>query len=132
MTLVQPNVGEQVMLEAMVNKTPPQDLDLALYTNDYTPVEGSTAANFTEASGSGYARKQLVAASWVYTAGDPGKITYPEQIFSFSGALGNVYGYYVVQRTSGIVVWGERFSDAPFNVTGSSRKVYATPVFEQS
>lgn len=132
MTLVQPNVGEKIMLEAMVNKTPPEDLDLCLFTNNATPVEGSVAGDFTEATGSGYARKLLTASLWVYAAGDPGSITYPEQIFAFSGALGNVYGYYVVQRTSGIIVWGERLSDAPFNVTGATRRVYVTPVYELS
>ena len=132
MTLVQPHEGRRIALEAMVNKVAPQDLDLALFTNNYTPVVGSVAADFTEASGSGYARKQLVGANWVYAAGapSPDTITYPEQIFTFTGALGNVYGYYVVQRTSGKVLWGERFSDAPFNVTGSTRRVYVTPVYE--
>lgn len=126
MALVVPNQGEEIALAAFLNKTAPQDLTLRLYTNDYTPVEGTTEANVTEASGSGYAAKALTAANWTI-AGDPREASYPEQTFAFTGALGNVYGYYLTQNTSGKLIYAERFTGAPFNVAQNGDEIKVTP-----
>lgn len=131
MALVVPNVGEAIMLENIVNKTTAENLVLKLYTNDYTPVEGSTDTDFTVASGNGYADKTLTGASWnAATAGDPSFITYAKQTFTFTGALGNVYGYYMVQATSGDLVYAERFTGAPYNIVNNGDKIEITPRIE--
>lgn len=121
------NQGEVVGLEALVNKTAPQSLVLRLFTNNATPVEADTEVGYTEALGSGYASVPLTAASWVTTAGAPSEVAYPEVTFTFTGALGNVYGYYITQTTSGKAIAAERFTGAPFNIQNNGDQIKITP-----
>lgn len=59
MSLVAPDVGEVLLLSYALNKVAQGDVKLHLYTNDYTPVEGSTISNFTECTASGYSAKTI-------------------------------------------------------------------------
>ncbi len=127
MALLVPNQGEQIALEALLNKTAPQNLTLRLFTNNYTPVETTTEADVTEASGSGYAAVALTAASWTVTPGAPSDAAYPEITFTFTGALGNVYGYYITQNTSNKLVYAERFSNGPYNIQNNGDQIKITP-----
>jgi len=127
MALVVPNQGEQIALEALLNKTAPQNLVLRLYTNDVTPGETDTEAAYTEASGDGYAAENLTASSWVVTPGAPTSAAYPQVTFTFTGALGNVYGYYLTQAVSGKLVYAERFSDGPYAIANNGDQIKVTP-----
>lgn len=130
MAIVVPNAFEVLVLNWIL-KT--ENLSLRLYSNNYTPVEGSTLAAFTEVIGGGYAAKTLIAANWTNTAGDPSFGLYAQQTFSFTGptsAPSTIYGYYVVDAAN-VVRWAERFPGAnvPFTpVAGSSIRI--TPRFE--
>lgn len=125
MSLLVPNQGEEIALAALLNKTAPQDLTLRLFTNDYTPVETTTEAAVTEASGNGYSAIALTAASWVITPGAPTEAAYPQQTFTFTGALGTVYGYYLTQNTSGKLVYAERFASPP-NIQNNGDQIKVT------
>lgn len=128
MALLVPNTGEVIALEALVNKTAPQNLVLKLYTSNTTPAEGDTAGTYTEATGSGYASITLTGASWgAASAGAPSSIAYAQQTFTFTGALGNVYGYFMVQASSGTLVLAERFSDGPYNIQNNGDQIKITP-----
>jgi hypothetical protein len=127
MPLLVPNGSEATMLEAILNKVAPQNLVLRLFTNNVTPGETDLAAAYTEASGNGYAAITLTAASWSVVEGAPSEASYPEQTFTFTGALGNVYGYYVTQATSGKLMWAERFTGAPFNIANNGDQIKVTP-----
>lgn len=124
MTLVVCNQGEGIALEAVLNKTAPQNLVLKLYSNDVTPGEADTEATYTECAIAGYAAETLTAASWVVTPGAPTAAAYPEVTFTLTGA-GSVYGYYLVQAVSGKLVWAERGAGAPyvFGAGGGTFKV---------
>lgn len=126
------NQGEVVMLEALVNKTAPQDLQLALFKNDYTPVETTTEADVVETTFTGYGRVTLTPASWALVAGAPTQATFAQRIF-LSSAVQNefVYGYYLVQAGSGKLVAAERFSDGPYNLTSIGDPVKVTPKITQ-
>lgn len=127
MPLLVPNPSETTMLEAILNKVAPQNLVLRLFTNNVTPGETDLAATYTEASGNGYAAQNLTAASWTVAEGAPTEATHPEMTFTFTGALGNVYGYYVTQATSGKLMWAERFTGAPFNIANNGDQIRVTP-----
>ncbi len=127
MAIVIPNAGEALLLEWMLGKTAPEAMTLKLYTNNYTPIETSVAGSFTEASGSGYAAKSLASASWSVVSGDPAVGSYAQQTWTFTGALGSVYGYYVVGATSGTILWAERFTDGPYTVGASGDAIRITP-----
>ena len=127
MAVVVPNAAEDVMLQNILNKTAPQNQTLKLYTNNVTPGEGDTESTYTEASGNGYAAKTLTGSSWSITPGAPSEASYAQQTWTFTGNLGNVYGYFVVQTTSGKIMWAERFSDGPYNVVNNGDTVSVTP-----
>ena len=125
MALVVPNVGEAVMLALIL--TP--NLTLKLYTNNITPGETDTDSTYTEASGSGYLAKALVFADWTITPGAPSEAAAPQQTFTFSGALGAVYGYFVIRASDGVLLWAERLTTAPFTVANSGDQIKITPRF---
>ena len=133
MTLVLPNQGEQITLEAMVGKTAGQNLVLRLFKSNTTPDESTTEASVTEANFTGYSAITLTAASWSYTAGDPGTIAYAQQTFTSSAGSQSqaVYGYYLTQVTSGKLVWIERFTDGPYTIVNNGDTIKVTLNFTQ-
>ena len=128
MSLVVPDQGEGIALSYLVNKSSPSDLTLRLYTNNGTPGESDTESTYTEASGSGYSAINFTGASWTVTTGAPSNVAYAQQEFTFTGALGNVYGYYVTRQSDSKLIWVERFSDGPYNITATGQKIRVTPV----
>lgn len=127
MALLVPDVGEVEMLSRIVNKKATGDLKLHLYSNNYTPVEGSLLANFTECNAAGYAAITLTGASWtVATTTGTTEATYAQQTFTFTAAQ-TVYGYYITDSGSTILVWAELFTGAPFNIPSGGGSVKVTP-----
>ena len=128
MALNFPDVGENIALEAIVNKTAPQNLVLHLYSNNITPSDTDTAVTYTEATFAGYAAITLTGASWNAASG--GTIAYSaQQTFtrSTTGTTENIYGYYVTQLVSGTLVYSERDGAAPFPITNSGDNIKITP-----
>lgn len=127
MALNVPDVGENAILEMIVNKTAPQNPVLKLYKNNITPSDTDTGATYTEATFGGYAAITLTGASWNSAAS--GSISYgSQQTFTCNAtATDDIYGYYVVQTTSGILLWSERDASAPFAVRNSGDAVKITP-----
>ena len=112
----------------IVNKTAAQDLSLRLFSNNITPADTDTAATYTQATFAGYAAIALTGANWNTASG--GNITYnAQQTFtrSTTGTVENIYGYYVVQSVSGILLYSERDATAPAPVTNAGDAVKLTP-----
>jgi hypothetical protein len=57
----------------------------------------------------------------------PTTIVYAAQTFSFTGALGNVYGYYLKRASGGELVLAELFSDGPYNILNNGDTIIVTP-----
>lgn len=112
MSLVVCNQGTRLTLEAILNKTAPQNLKLKLYVNDITPGVTTLETDFTEASFTGYAAITLAGGSWTTAEANPSTASYAEQTFASSAnqAAQIVYGYYLVQASSGKLIAAERFS----------------------
>ena len=128
MALNVPHTGENLALEMMVNKTLAQNIVLKLFNNNITPSDTDTAATYIEATFPGYAAVTLAGASWNAAAG--GIIAYnAQQTFtrSSTGTTENIYGYYCVQLTSGILLYSERDGAAPFAVTNLNDAIKITP-----
>ena len=126
MALLVPNTGENLIVGMIVNKTAPENLILKLYKSNTTPAETDTAATYTEADFTGYSAVTLTGASWTVT-GDTA--SYAQQSFTSSAnqTLQNVYGYYLVQATSGTLIWAERFTDAPYAISNNGDIIRVTP-----
>lgn len=105
------------------------DLTIHLYSNDYTPLPTSTAANFTEVTGGGYASKPLTFTNWTITPNAPSVALYTLQTWTFTGTTdspGTIYGYYVTRDSDGALMWAHRFPTAytPFSpIAGSTVKI---------
>lgn len=128
MALNFPDVGENIALEAVVNKTAGQNLVLRLYSNNITPSDTDVTGTYTEATFPGYAPITLAGASW--NAAAAGSIAYSAQqtwTRSSTGTPENIYGYYCTQLASSILVYSERDPAAPFAVTNLNDKVQVTP-----
>lgn len=128
MALNFPDVGENLALEALVNKTAAQNLVLKLFSNNITPSDTDTAGTYTEATFTGYSAITLTGASW--GSASAGTITYgSQQTFtrSSTGTTENIYGYYCIQTTSTILMYSERDASAPFAVTNNGDAIKITP-----
>ncbi len=129
MALLFPSNGEGLILQLITNKiATPENLILKLYTNNHTPATADTAGTYTEASGNGYAAITLTGASWGAPSGsNPATIAYAQQTFTFTGALGNVYGYFMIRASSTDIVLAELFSNGPYNIQNNGDTIKITP-----
>lgn len=127
MALVLVDQAENIAVEALVNKTAPQNLILRLFKSNTTPAETDTEATYTEADFTGYSAITLTGASW--GAGSGGTTSYAQQSFTSSAGSQNqaVYGYYLTQVTSGKLVWSERFTDGPYTIVNNGDVIKVTP-----
>ena len=109
--LIVPAVGENKLLEFMLGKSTPGNQILHLYLGDTPITDAVTTSSFTEMSTLGYAAKSLTKASWVVAQdNNVGLATYPEQTWTFTGgATVSVYGYFITDTTTGVLLWAERF-----------------------
>lgn len=126
MPIVFANAGEVIALRNIVNNTAPQNLVLKLYSNNKTPAKTDVAADYTEVSGFGYSSVTLTPANFTFTAGDPSTAAYPQITFTFSGAAGFIYGYFVVQATSGSLIFANRFTNAPIQIANAGDEIRIT------
>ena len=127
MTLLVPNNAEQIFLNLILNKSTPENLVIRLFSNNKTPAEGDLVGDYTEVSGGGYASQSLTPGSWTVSPGAPTQATHSLVSFGFTGAAGNVYGYFVTQATSGALMWAERFTDGPYNIANNGDEIRITP-----
>ena len=129
MTLLVPNVGENIALSYLVGKTTTvRDLIYRLFATNVTPAETDTAGTYTEAAGGGYASKTLTGASWTVTNGAPTEAAYAQQTWTFTGTLTTnptVYGYYVTRVTDADLVLAETFTS--FTPTNNGDQILLTP-----
>lgn len=132
MPLNVPDVGENLILGMITNRSAPENLVLRLFQSNTTPADTDTAVTYTESNFTGYANITMTGASW--NAPASGSITNGTQrVFTCSGAASqSVYGYYVTQVTSGILIWSERDALAPFAIANSGDEVRLTPVITAS
>lgn len=141
MAIVVPNVGEEKLLRIALGVDVSEDFVLHLFTNNVTPAETDTIAQYTELTAgqqAGYAAKTLTKASWTVTVN--GGITtagaalgaYAQQVFTLTGSTAvNVYGYYVTNNAGTVLLWSETFA-APFAIPIGGGTINVTPRFELS
>ena len=129
MALLVPDVGEERLLGWAINSVAQQNLELKLYLNNYTPVEGSTHENFTVLPlTEGLAVKTLTAGSWTVDTDGAGttSATYvpgTPQSWTFTGSAHIIYGYVVVDANDGVLIWAERFASAEATYDGKIIKL---------
>jgi hypothetical protein len=125
MALVIPSTGKEKILKYLLGVTTTvETLQLKLFSNNVEPDAASTASIFTSPTvANGYNTKTLTPSSWTISGGSA---QYPQQTWTFTGAVGNIYGYYVVTSTSNDLILAEKFSNAPYNVQSNGDVINVT------
>ncbi len=54
-------------------------------------------------------------------------IAFAAQTFTFTGALGNVYGYYLTRASGGELIYAEIFSNGPYDIQNNGDTITVTP-----
>lgn len=128
MPLVIPTASENKLLEFMLGKSVPGDQTLRLYVNNIAPSDTDVPATYTEMSTHGYVAKTLTKANWtVAQSGAVAEGTQPVQTWTFTAAVAVlVYGYFVIDSTTGLLVWSERFASAK-SVALAGDQIIITP-----
>lgn len=117
MALVTPNNSKITLAQYTLGYATPANQLLKLYTNNLTPAAAHVAADFTEMTtgqNSAYAAKTLSKAAWTVTfGGASASAVQPTQTWTFAaGTATTVYGYFIVDSSSGLLLWAEQFSVA--------------------
>lgn len=116
--------GSENILKYLVGFKPTTEtVNLKLYSSNTTPDSLTGAGDLTEVTGGGYTPKILGTTEWT-VAGSVA--TTSPQVFTFTAGVGQIYGYYLVGNTSGMLIASERFSSGPFNITTSGDSVTVT------
>lgn len=111
MTILIPNASEVKLLEFALGFSTPGNQQLKLFVNNVTVGDTDTAATYTEMSTLGYAAKTLTKGSWsISSSSNVGTATYAQQTWTFTaGTAVVVYGYYIIDTTTGTLLWAENF-----------------------
>ena len=135
MSLVLPSASEKTALDFMLGVAVPGNQTLKLFTNNITPGDTDTASSYTEMSTLGYAAKSLTKTAWTNSSGgtgNPATGTYAQQTWTFTaGTAVTVYGYFIIDSTSGLLLWAEAFN-APKVVQNSGDQILITPTITLS
>jgi hypothetical protein len=111
MTFLMPDEGELWFLDQVAANNLLDGYVLRLYQNNYTPVEASVLANFTEATFSGYASNASVNFGSASEVANKAQVTdAAARVFTHNGGAtaNTVYGYYYATALK--VILAERFA----------------------
>jgi hypothetical protein len=120
MSAVITNIGEDNIIKRIIDAKDTNILVLRLFSNNYTPTEGSIKKNFKEVNVDGYNKVNMHSAAWVKNADS---FEY-NQVFEFNKKTDPIYGYYVTDGSK--VVFAERFLDGPYNIKKKGDKIELT------
>lgn len=132
MSIIVPDVGEIVFLTKMLINLSESDDDfeLKVFTNATSPGTDAVASDFTEATFSGYVTKTLnrsnFSAPTTLGNGEAQTVYDTEQTWTVGTTGQNVYGYYVLEKDSGTLLWFESFG---VNALASGDTLKITPSF---
>lgn len=127
MLMVIPNEGKQYWLDVALGIRAAEDLVVTLYVNNYTPVDGSTAGDFADATFAGSAPITVAVADWAASAivanvAQADATPFPEWTHGGGGAQ-VCYGWYAVTDTGGEVAMAQRFDTARNMTSGSTESL---------
>lgn len=114
MVLIVPDLGELALLDKMMRSLSNNDADfeLRIFTNSDVPSGSTVAADLTEATFSGYVVKTLNRSNFLASTtlgnGEAQIVYDTEQVWTVGATGQQVYGYYVLERSTGILLWLER------------------------
>jgi hypothetical protein len=135
MALILPSASEKTMGDFTLGVTVPGNQKLKLFVNNYVPDDNTVLASLTEMTTLGYVDKTLTKTAWTTVAGAAGQVatsTYATQTWTFTaGVAVTVYGYFITDITSGLLLWVESFV-APKVIQNTGDQIIITPTITWS
>lgn len=129
-------IADQFLLDALDDATADGDElggVLRLYKNNYTPLVGSVAGDFTPANFSGYGHYDLLAGGQEFPAATPDGSNDAESVHADinfvhngGGTANDIYGWYLLDQ-SGNLIAAERYASAPFTMAVNGATFTVTP-----
>jgi hypothetical protein len=99
-----------------------EEIQVRLYTNDFSPIRTTALGDFTEATFSGYIRKNLLRNQWSTLDVGPTGVNckyIPDVTWNPLASGQVIYGYFIVSQTDFAYLWGERFGTPRTLVSGT-------------
>jgi hypothetical protein len=129
-TVVVPDVGEEHFLDLILAV----GYTLRLFKTDVTAgltadqVDALVAADFTEATFTGYSASAITGGSWTTTQESPSTGTNTQRTFTSSAdqTAQTIFGYYVTRTTGGQLEWFEDFA-GPLVIENLGDAISVTP-----
>lgn len=124
--MVIPNEGKTEAIETLLKSGSfaSETWNVKLYTNNYTPVDGSTSSDFTEATFTGYAQVAIAPSDWssfTIVSNVAQSTSGVTPVFTCTSGGGQTcYGWYAVGATSGKVRAAQKFATARALTAGAS------------
>lgn len=133
MPLLIPTASENKLLEFLLGFSVPGNQILRLNVNNITPADADVAATYTEMSTHGYAAKTLTKTNWVIAQNaGVAEGTFAQQTYTFTAAAAvTVFGYYVTDVTTGLLIWAEKFNTGKV-IQFAGDQILITPKFTLS
>lgn len=123
------NEAEKNILGILVNTYSQSSLYLKLYRNNAVVAETTALADLTqitEGSGS-YAPIICTPGNWTFdTSSDITTVSHAQVTWTFTGSIGNVYGYYLVTTNPERLVMFNSFPTGPYNITNNGEQIKLT------
>lgn len=130
MTILVPSASEKLLADFMLGVAVPGNQQMKLFINNVVPDDNTVNATLTEMSTLGYVAKTLTKTAWTNTAGAvgfPATGVYAAQTWTFTaGTAVTVYGYWVIDVTTGLMLWVESFA-SPKIVQNTGDQIIITP-----
>lgn len=116
MLMVIPDEGKNLWLDRALGRVGADtSWRIRLYQNNYTPVDGSTLASFTESTFTGYSQVTVTEGAFgaaVVTANvAEANTSSPPTYTCTGGSAQNAYGWYMVGVTTGKVYAAQKFDN---------------------
>ncbi len=132
--VVYPSNGLITVLQALANT----NMNIRIFTNNYTPVDASVKTSFTEATFAGYSANfplTLTGANWVSlgVSGGVGTLAYPTiTVTNSSAGTVTVYGWYILDSTNTYVIAAGLFDGAPVSILAGATYSWIPTLGDQS
>jgi hypothetical protein len=91
-----------------------------LFTSNSRPTPEDNTSDYREPAGNGYSPINLDPERWKIDSDFVAR--YPEVTFLLTGAVGNVYGYYITDDKEKMILV-ERFVDGPYIVQSNGHRI---------
>jgi len=100
-----------------------QNCKVRLFTNNYTPVDGTVLGDLTEAIFAGYVAQTIANWTTATTVSAKAQTQATVSFLNSSGSPKDVYGYYLTNAGGSVLLGAERFSAPPISIADGNNLV---------